>query len=48
MKDALVSLRKIKEGGENVMADMWCHFGTAVIRIPREGMIHLNSLSVLQ
>ena len=40
MKDALVSLRKIKEAEEYPKADMWCHFGTAVIRVPEEGKMY--------
>ena len=34
MKEALVSLRKIKEAEKDPKADMWCHFGEAIFRIP--------------
>ena len=38
MKEALVTLREIKGAEKNPKADMWCHFGAAIFRIPaREG-----------
>ena len=40
VSDALESLRRIKQEmttKENLKADMWCHFGKAVIRGPDQG-----------
>jgi len=34
MEEALASLSKIKVAEENPKADMWCHFGAAIFRIP--------------
>ena len=41
------ALRKIKletRTKEYLKADMWCHFGTAIIRGPDEGSIELPSI----
>ena len=43
INDALESLRKIKDEmttNEYLKLDMWCHFGTAIIRGPDEGGIY--------
>ena len=40
--EVLMSLRKIKENretDESPKADMWCHLGTSIIRVPDEGNI---------
>lgn len=40
MNDALESLREMKremKTKEYLKLDMWCHFGTAIIRGPDEG-----------
>ena len=40
VSDALESLRRIKQDmttKENLKADMWCHFGKAVVRGPDQG-----------
>ena len=47
--EVLMSLRKIKENretDESPKADMWCHLGTSIIRVPDEGNIHYG-LNVL-
>ena len=48
VNDALEALRKIKletRTKEYLKADMWCHFGTAIIRGPDEGSIELPSIT---
>ena len=48
MNDALESLRKIKletRAKEYLKADMWCHFGTAIIRGPDEGATFLSNFA---
>ena len=45
MDHALACLRKIKheiESNKFQEADMWCHFGSAIIRDPDEGKKQLN------
>ena len=40
--EVLMSLRKIKENretDESPKADIWCHLGTSIIRVPVEGNI---------
>ena len=45
MEEALASLSKIKVAEENPKADMWCHFGTAIIRGPDEGATFLSNFA---
>ena len=48
-EEVLMSLRKIKENretDESPKADMWCHLGTCIIRVPDEGNIH-SGLNIL-